>query len=206
MCVCSTASIAGMFSQSRPSSARRPDRDRGAVGRNLDPPVAESELVAGALIEIVPPFAPVVCEREIGPVPTNTSRVPVTPVFPAVFPSLDIPAENPPPPPSDDGDRAAVGSRGLREGDVVGSDQHQLCPVIPVAPAVLPRLEAPALIAPAPRFGAEMVIVVAPAAVDLREGDVVPACEHQPRAGADTRVSRRCSRCWRHPTLRIPWV
>jgi hypothetical protein len=36
-------------------------------------PVAERELVAGARIESVPPFAPVVCERDTGPDPTSTN-------------------------------------------------------------------------------------------------------------------------------------
>ena len=62
-------------------------------------PTADSDEVAGALKEMVAPAAPVVCESEMGPVPTKTMREPVTPVLPAVFPIVEIPAENAPPAP-----------------------------------------------------------------------------------------------------------
>src|SRR5689334_18231288 len=55
-------------------------------------PVPDSELVAGALMESVPPLAPVVWLRLMTPLPTKTSCVPVTPVAPAVFPRLLAPA------------------------------------------------------------------------------------------------------------------
>ena len=54
----------------------------------------DNDDVAGALIEIVPPLAPVACDSEIGLEPTNTMRVPVTPVSPVVFPPVLTPARN----------------------------------------------------------------------------------------------------------------
>jgi hypothetical protein len=60
----------------------------------LTAPVADRLEVAGALIDTVPPFAPVVWDRLIGPVPTRTICVPVSPVAPSVFPPVETPAEN----------------------------------------------------------------------------------------------------------------
>ena len=49
--------------------------------------------------ETVPPFASVVWDSVMLFEPTRTSRVPVTPVAPPVFPRFERPAENPPPAP-----------------------------------------------------------------------------------------------------------
>jgi hypothetical protein len=60
----------------------------------IEMPDAPTRLdVAGALIVIVPPFAPVACDSEIGLDPTNTILDPVTPVSPAVFPPVDTPID-----------------------------------------------------------------------------------------------------------------
>jgi hypothetical protein len=75
---------------------------------------SQAAAVCGGTLNVtVPPFAPVDCDNDTWPVPTNTNWVPVIPVDPAVFPKFDTPAD----------------------------------------------------IAPAPRFGAEIVIVIDPAFV-----------------------------------------
>ena len=126
--------------------------------------MAESELVAGALMEMVAPFAPVVCEREIGLTPRARSRARDARITSGV-PSGETPPENPPPPPPMM-ESVPPFAPVVCESVMLFEPTSTSCvPVIPVAPAVFPRLEAPALIAPAPRLGAEMVSVVAPAAV-----------------------------------------
>ena len=59
---------------------------------------AESNDEAGARIETVLPFAPVVWESDIAPIPASTIWVPEIPVFPAVLPPVETPAEKAAPP------------------------------------------------------------------------------------------------------------
>ena len=100
--------------------------------------------------------------------PHEHQRVPVTPVFPAVFPIVDIPAENPVRRHRPMMEMCSRRVRGLRERDGAEPTCTIRVPVTPCCPAVFPQVETPTEYWAAPGDGAMMEMVMLPPLVDPR--------------------------------------